>query len=316
MPKSGRTYGQDILKGEYNGISGEGLGKRFRHSNAETRAAKAATPGGGTGPNSAYLFKTEEGYKKGAEAQASGAGTSIFDPVLCELAYAWWCPPGGLVLDPFAGGSVRGIVAAMMRRRYRGIDLSERQIQANRAQAADILDDSALAACEWIVGDASDLSCPDPADFIFTCPPYFDLERYSDDPRDLSNMDPPAFLAAYREIIRKASARLRDNRFACIVVGDVRAPDGAYRNLPGETIAAFQAAGLALYNEAILVTAAGSLPIRAGRQFELSRKLGKTHQNVFCFVKGSAAEATKVIGKCEFGRELEPGADELDDLDS
>ena len=30
-------------------------------------------------------------------------GTSIFDPVLCELAYRWFCPPGGLVLDPSRG---------------------------------------------------------------------------------------------------------------------------------------------------------------------------------------------------------------------
>ena len=47
-----------------------------------------------------------------ARAQG-GDGTSIFDPVLCELAYRWWCPPGGTVLDPFAGGSVRGLVACM-----------------------------------------------------------------------------------------------------------------------------------------------------------------------------------------------------------
>ncbi len=45
-----------------------------------------------------------------ARAQG-GDGTSIFDPVLCELAYRWWCPPGGTVLDPFAGGLVRGLVA-------------------------------------------------------------------------------------------------------------------------------------------------------------------------------------------------------------
>jgi hypothetical protein len=31
--------------------------------------------------------------------------------VLCEIAYRWFSPPGGLILDPFAGGSVRGIVA-------------------------------------------------------------------------------------------------------------------------------------------------------------------------------------------------------------
>src|SRR5271154_2766551 len=54
---------------------------------------------------------------------ASG-GTSVFDPVLCEIVYRWFCPYGGLVLDPFAGGSVRGIVASKCGRRYIGMDLS------------------------------------------------------------------------------------------------------------------------------------------------------------------------------------------------
>ena len=40
------------------------------------------------------------------------SATSIFDPVLCELAYRWSCPQGGTIIDPFAGGSVRGVVAA------------------------------------------------------------------------------------------------------------------------------------------------------------------------------------------------------------
>ena len=36
---------------------------------------------------------------------------SIFDPALCEVIYKWFCPENGDILDPFAGGSVRGIVA-------------------------------------------------------------------------------------------------------------------------------------------------------------------------------------------------------------
>ena len=46
--------------------------------------------------------------------------TSIFDPVLCELAYRWFSPAGGQVVDPFAGGSVRGIVAGALGRHYWG----------------------------------------------------------------------------------------------------------------------------------------------------------------------------------------------------
>jgi hypothetical protein len=37
--------------------------------------------------------------------------TSEFDPLLCEAAIRWWSPAGGVILDPFAGGSVRGIVS-------------------------------------------------------------------------------------------------------------------------------------------------------------------------------------------------------------
>jgi hypothetical protein len=56
------------------------------------------------------------GYKDGKRevGLVSESGTSIFDPVLCELAYAWFSPPGGIVLDPFAGGSVRGMVASKL----------------------------------------------------------------------------------------------------------------------------------------------------------------------------------------------------------
>jgi hypothetical protein len=154
----------------------------------------------------------------------------------------------------------------------------------------------------WIVGDSTDIAtlAPGQYDLVFSCPPYTDLERYSDDPRDLSTMDYPTFLKSYQNIIFDSVAMLKPNRFAVFVVGDVRDKQGFYRNLPGDTIAAFEAAGATLYNEAVLVTAAGSLPIRVGRQFEGGRKLGKTHQNVLVFFKGDpkriAAEFGDVTG--------------------
>jgi len=423
-------------------------------------------------------------------------GQSIFDPVLCELAYRWFSPPAGAVLDPFAGGSVRGIVAARLGRRYVGIDLRTEQVEANRQQAEAILNtappgdtvtvkvsaknarlpfngcdpayirdvchasccqsstsptgtmitihpseqatiearggvvvdgllqprpgekrcpfktdehlcglhftpdkpfgciaspftlnknntlivrnryrllkcyddgkkipayqafrasldlifgtDEAARICEhldsgggdlmatmrreqyqmlvdndaikhgrgaedddaimprWIVGDSRDmdkhLRDGEAFDFVFTCPPYFDLEIYSDDPADLSNAgDYAEFMAVYRDIIAKSLARLRDDRFACIVVGDIRDKRGMYRNFVSDTIAAHQDAGATLYNEAILVTAVGSLPIRVGKQFEAGRKLGKTHQNVLVFVKGDPRKATEAVGSVEYG---------------
>ena len=197
---------------------------------------------------------------------------------------------------------MRGIVASKLGRRYLGIDLRPEQIAANQAQAAAICDDPSPT---WFEGDSRDLTAilaGKEADLVFSCPPYADLERYSDDPRDLSTMDYEAFLNVYRAIIAAAAAALRPDRFACFVVADVRDKAGRYRRFVSATEQAFEDAGLCLYNEAILVTALGSLPlpIRVGRSFEAARKLGKTHQNVLVFCKGDPKRATEAIGVVDF----------------
>lgn len=244
-------------------------------------------------------------------------GTSIFDPVVCELAYRWFCPPTGGVLDPFAGGSVRGIVASLLGRSYTGIDLSAPQIAANEEQAGEILRGDSPRPT-WIVGDSRHLNALLPEgsfDLLFSCPPYFDLEIYSDDEADLSNAgDYAAFIAAYRDILRAAVGRLRDDRFAVLVVGDVRDKRGMYRNFVADTIAAMRDAGLALYNDAVLLTSIGSLSIRVGRQFSATRKLGKAHQNVLVFVKGDGRKATEACGDVEVEMPEEIEAEAADEV--
>jgi hypothetical protein len=151
---------------------------------------------------------------------------------------------------------------------------------------------------------------------VFSCPPYADLEVYSDHPADLSTLEYGAFLKAYRAIVAATLEFLKRDRFACFVVGDLRDRQGFYRRFVSDTEQAFQDAGARLYNEAILVTAVGSLPIRVARQFEMARKLGKTHQNVLVFCKGDPRKATQAVGPVEFGTALaaEPaGATDLPD---
>lgn len=230
-----------------------------------------------------------------AGSEASQTGTSIFDPVLCEVIYRWFCPPGGTALDPFAGGSVRGIVAAQLGLRYTGIDLSASQLAANEAQAAGMCGE---IRPHWLVGDSRDIAllAPGTYDLLFSCPPYFDLEIYSDDERDLSQGSWDDFLTAYRQIVAGSVALLHDDRFACFVVGDIRDPQGYYRGLPWLTMQAFADAGCRLYNDAILVTMVGSLPIRVSSQFSKNRKMGKTHQNVLIFCKGDWREAVEACG--------------------
>ena len=225
---------------------------------------------------------------------------SVFDPVLCELAYRWWCPVGGQIVDPFAGGSVRGIIAKALGYKYWGCDLRAEQIEANILQAETIFDGYdgmsgemfGHGDLEWIAGDSMETlhTAPD-ADLLFTCPPYGDLEVYSDDPADISGMEWHTFLAAYKRIILRGLGRLKDDRFACIVVGDFRDKKGFYRNFVSETIAAFEECGARLYNEAILATPIGTACLRVTKQFSSGRKLAKVHQNVLVFCKGDWRKA-------------------------
>ncbi len=229
-----------------------------------------------------------------SQEMANMGGTSTFDPVLCELAYRWFCPPNGQIVDPFAGGSVRGIVAAQLGFDYWGCDLRSEQIDANREQAATICTNKVPT---WVCGDSMDTLTESPeADFIFSCPPYGDLEVYSDDPADLSQMEWHTFVAAYKRIILRAVGRLKDDRFACFVVGDFRDKKGFYRDFVSTTIRGFEECGARLYNEAILATPVGSACMRVTKQFNASRKMAKTHQNVLVFCKGDPRKAAEKIG--------------------
>jgi len=227
------------------------------------------------------------------EVANRGGGTSIFDPVLCELVYRWFSLVGGQVLDPFAGGSVRGIVASSLGRQYYGIDLRELQVDANRRQAVELLGPGNPVPV-WVAGDSTVALADAPlCDLLFSCPPYGDLEVYSDDPSDLSTMTDDGFDTAYRDIIARGVQRMKPDSFACFVVGDFRDKKGIYRNFVSKTIQAFEDAGARLYNEAILATPVGTACLRVTKQFDAGRKLAKTHQNVLVFIKGDPKLAAK-----------------------
>lgn len=256
------------------------------------------------------------------------SGTSVFDPVLCELAYRWYCPPGGAVIDPFAGGSVRGVVAAALGRRYYGGELRAEQVAANESQWERIAADGHLPADApppvWAPGDSRTLAAnlgdrgpAGDADLIFTCPPYADLEVYSDDPADLSTMPYPDFLIGYTACLRAAVDLLADDSFAVIVVGEVREKKGhgAYYGFVPDTVNVMEGLGLAYYSEHVLINMVGSAAMAANKQFTASRKAARVHQTVLVFVKGDARKAAQ-RGGIDAALDL-PSADavDLDDLD-
>ena len=222
---------------------------------------------------------------------------SIFDPVLCETMYTWFGKPNGTILDPFAGGSVRGIVASYKQMNYTGFDIRPEQIEANEAQK--YICDGNEHPPRWILCDSREMNTRlndgEQFDMIFSCPPYADLEKYSDLDGDISNKEYPQFLELYRDIIAKACSHLKNNRFAVFVVGEVRnRKSGAYQNFVSDTIKAFEDAGLKYYNEIILLNITGGKAYTAGHDAKISRKIAKVHQNILCFFKTDEQEETKI----------------------
>lgn len=210
---------------------------------------------------------------------------SVFDPVLCEVLYHWFCPENGTILDPFAGGSVRGIVANYLGYKYTGIDIRQEQIDSNREQAMDILPIDKQP--QWYVGDSNvllDDNWQTKFDMVMSCPPYADLEVYSDLEGDISNKPYKQFLELYESIIDKSCKLLKKGGYACFVVGEVRDKNGFYIGFVPDTIKAFEKCGMKFYNEAILLNAIASASMRANGNMK-SKKLVKVHQNVLIFIK-------------------------------
>ena len=159
----------------------------------------------------------------------------------------------------------------------------------------------------WTVGDSAEIDTiikERSFDMLMTCPPYADLEKYSDDPRDISNMDYADFVHTYREIIRRSINMLKPNAFAAIVVGEVRDKEGNYRNFVGDTIKAFEDAGLHWYNNMVLLNAVATAALRAARQFDGGRKVVTCHQHVLVFVKGDAKKAMSNMERYELSEEV------------
>ena len=233
---------------------------------------------------------------------------SEFDPYLCELMYRWFSREDDMILDPFAGGCVRGIVASILGREYVGFDLSQKQVDANYYQQTEILKkyDGIRGKSHWFYGDSEFVMSDVLRDYnmVFTCPPYYNLEKYSNNPNDLSNMPTyKDFLRKYGAILKCSADLLSEDSFFVIVVSEVRADQqdlthSQYLGLVPDTIKILQdSCGLHYYNEIILENAIGSLPIRAPKSFDKTRKIGRHHQNILVFYKGKIEHIESKFGK-------------------
>lgn len=231
------------------------------------------------------LFKA--GSSESSQKMAEIGTVSLLDPVMAEVMIRWFCPKGGKTFDTFAGDTVFGYVSAALGREFMGIELRPEQAALNNSRTRDV----GLPA-RYVCDDGQNVleHMPEKSrDMFFSCPPYFDLEVYSDDPRDASNQSYDGFRQILDNAFSGACRVLKDNRFAVVVMSNVRDKRGFYHDICGDIRAIMARNGLALYNEIVLVNSVGSASMRAGKYMQ-SRKVARTHQEVMVFYKGETGD--------------------------
>lgn len=209
---------------------------------------------------------------------------SLFDPVIAEVIFHWFAPENSNIIDPFAGDIRKGAVAGFLKHNFTGIELREDQWKVNKKQLQRLELENVKYICdsgENILKHVEEKS----QDLLFSCPPYYDLEQYSKMENDASNQETyEDFIKILDVSFSDGIKSLKDNRFAVVVVGDLRNKNGYYYNFHEDIKFIFNKSGMLLYNELILVESAGTAAMRAN-QLMKNRKIVKTHQNVLVFYK-------------------------------
>jgi len=99
---------------------------------------------------------------------------AVFRPAFARFLCERYCRRGALVWDPCSGYGGRLLGAAAAGVRYIGTDIEPETVHGNKALARDL----GYKADVRLVS-ALDAEIP-PVEFVFTSPPYFDVEQYSD----------------------------------------------------------------------------------------------------------------------------------------
>lgn len=237
------------------------------------------------------LFKSS-GDPVSEKIKAQGT-VSILDPVLAEICVKWFGFDNCNIIDPFAGDTVFGYVAGFLRNNFTGIEIRKEQADINRERTKEF-------SCKYYCDDGQNILNyvkKNTQDLIFSCPPYFDLEVYSDLENDASNQkEYNDFLKILDNAFSGAIKTLKDNRFAFIVIGDVRDKNGFYRLMPDDIKQIFKRNGMYLYNDIVLIESIGTSALRAQPNMKYL-KVVKTHQNVLVFYKGNPKKIINNINK-------------------
>lgn len=210
----------------------------------------------------------------------NGGKCSVFNPHLAQMILAAYAPIGGKIYDPFGGGGTRGYIATKMGYDYTGVELREEEINRVKEQMKYW-----NINFNFILGDSTKIAFNKEFDFVYTCPPYYDLEVYSNLPNDLSNAKSYSdYLELLNLVVKNVFNCLKDNTFAVFIVGNFRNKKGELEHLNGDLIKIAKENGFKLWDELIWMGASNVALTRCGK-FEKNRKSVRMHEYIIILKK-------------------------------
>jgi len=228
----------------------------------------------------------EDGKVINKKGKSFNGNASVLDPVACEVILRFFMPETGKsIYNPFGGGVQFGFISGSYGYKYVASEIRQNQCDANNKICSDFKD------VKWIKSDSSTYKPDGMFDLIFTCPPYYRVEKYI----DYDGSSPGGeinTLGTYEEFrdalfsgYKKAIDSLNDNCFFVAMVGDSRGKDGGYYGCEAEHELFFREQGLYIYNKIVYLECEFTRLAHAKRTLDY-RKFPKREQKILVFYKG------------------------------
>jgi hypothetical protein len=228
-----------------------------------------------------------------AKTHSHNGNASVLDPVACEVILRFFSPPGGRVYNPFGGGVQFGFIAGTYGQEYVASEIRQNQCDANNAICRGL-------PASWIRSDSAAYDPDGMFDLVFTCPPYYRVEKYL----DYDGAPPPGEINStptyveFRDLLfegyKRAVSHLNDDRFFVVMTGDSRDDRGAYHCHEAETELFLRDQGMAIYNKIVYLECEFTRLAHAKKTLN-TRKFPKREQKVIVAYKGNIKNIPKLF---------------------
>lgn len=220
------------------------------------------------------------------KSKSLNGNASVLDPTACEVILRLGMPKNGKrVYNPFGGGVQMGFITGGSGFEYVASEIRKNQCDANNAICSD------FDNVKWIQSDSSKYTPDGKFDLVFSCPPYYRVEKYIDydgiiPNGELNIMDSyENFRDTLFEGYKKAINAMNDNTFFVVMTGDSRDKKGAYYGCEAEHELFFKEQGLMIYNRIVYLESEFTRRAQAKKTLH-HRKFPKCEQKIYFFYKG------------------------------